>query len=279
MGKAGSGFKKPVRKKTFTKKDVRILVLAAIAIIAAVVILALVIRNDDFIRIKNGVLQMEDNWLISDFSKTGKTSQYYQIGEVGAIEGFTLGEESANSSMKYFWPDDEESSNVHVIYVGTAASSYSGMADYLSISTCSSAGIEVAYEPADITCAGRDAKFVYCPADPAAVAEWNAAHPADTAEAADDTAEAADDMAEAADDTAEAEAADEDAADAPAADTSGEADGETDEETPGCIIYACIDYDGERCVYIQVNTVKAVTEEEAKSLIETVGKSITLIER
>lgn len=265
MGKAGSGFKKPVRKKTFTKKDVRILVLAAIAIIAAVVILALVIKNDDFIRIKNGVLQMEDNWLISDFSKTGKTSQYYQIGEVGAIEGFTLGEESANSSMKYFWPDDEESSNVHVIYVGTAASSYSGMADYLSISTCSSAGIEVAYEPADITCAGRDAKFVYCPADPAAVAEWNAAHPADTAEAADDTAEA--------------EAADEDAADAPAADTSGEADGETDEETPGCIIYACIDYDGERCVYIQVNTVKAVTEEEAKTLIETVGESITLIER
>lgn len=267
MGKAGSGFKKPVQKKTFTKKDIRILSLAAIAIIAVIVILAIVIKNDDFIRVKNGVLQMEDNWLIADFSRTGNSSQYYQIGEVGAIEGFTLGSESANSTMKYLWPDDEETGNIHVIYVGTAASNYSSMADYLSITTSVSAGIDVAYEPADITCAGRDAKFVYCPTDPAAVAEWNAAHPADTGESADETGEAGDIAAEDA------------AADETAADSDGEAAGETGEETPGCIIYACIDYDGERCVYIQVNTVNVVTEDEAKALVKTVGESITLIKR
>lgn len=270
MGKAGSGFKKPVEKKTFTKKDIKILALTGIAIIAVIVILAIVIKNDDFIRVKNGVLQMEDNWLIADFSKTGNSSQYYQIGEVGEIEGFTLGAESANSTMKYFWPDEEDTSNIHVIYVGAAASNYSSMADYLSITTCVSAGIDVAYEPADMTCAGRDAKFVYCPADPAAVAEWNAAHPAETGEAADE--DATDESPAAGDTAAEAGNA-EDAADEAAG------TGETDEEAPGCIIYACIDYDGEKCVYIQINTVDVVTEDEAKALVETVGESITLIER
>lgn len=269
MGKAGSGFKKPVQKKMFTKKDIRILSLAAIAIIAVIVVMALVIKNDDFIRVKNGVLQMEDNWLIADFSKTGNSSQYYQIGEVEAVDGFSLGDESANSTMKYLWPDDEETCNIHVIYVGTASSSYSTMADYLSVTTCSSAGIEVSYEPADITCAGRDAKFVYCPADPAAVAEWNAAHPAETEDISDEAA---------ADDTIAEDDAAAEAADAENAVESAETD-ESDNETPGCIIYACIDYDGERCVYIQINTVEAVTVDEAEALIETVGKSITLIER
>lgn len=265
MGKAGSGFKKPIRKKTFTRKDVMILSLAAAAVIAVIVILAIVIKNDDFIRVRDGVLQMEDNWLIADFSKTGRSSQYYQIGEVDAIEGFTLGDESANSTMKYFWPADDETGNIHVIYVGTAASNYSSMSDYLSITTSVSAGIDVAYEPADMICAGRDAKFVYCPADPAAVAEWNAAHPAET-DGTEETAEIGDITAEDAADETEA------------ADEASDAD-ETAEEAPGCIIYACIDYDGERCVYIQINTVDAVTEDEAKTLVETVGKSITLIDR
>lgn len=261
MGKAGNGFRKPVRKKAFTKKDIRILALAGIAIAAVIVILAMIIKNDDFIRVKDGVLEMEDNWLIADFSKTGKSTQYYMIGEVGSIDGFTLGDESANSTMKYFWPDDE-TGNVHVIYIGAAASSYSSMADYLSITTCASAGIEVAYEPVDITCAGRDAKFVYCPADPAAVAEWNAAHPAETGESDDAAAQ---------EDTTEDEAAQEP--------ESSEDEAANEEETPGCIIYACIDYDGERCVYIQINTVNAVTEDDAKALIETAGGAITLVER
>ena len=263
MGKAGSSFKKPVVKKTFTKKDIKGIALICAAIIAAVLIIALLIGTDDFIREKDGVLQMEDNWLISAYSNTGKTGQYYQIGEVGDIEGFTLGTESAQSTMKYFWPT-EDNEDFHIIYIGTAGN-YEEMADYLSANTNLTAGANELYTPKDITCADRNAKFIYCVTDPAAVAEMNAEN-ADETEAAEDTAEEA---GEATEETAEAAEATEET----------EEVAEETEESPGCIIYACIEYDEERCIYIQVNTVEVVTEEEALGYIDMVGEAITIIER
>lgn len=266
MGKAGSSFKKPVVKKTFTKKDIKGFALIAAAIVAVIVVIAILIGTDDFIREKDGLLQMEDNWLIASFTSTGNGGQYYKVGEVGDIEGYTLGEESAHSAMKYLWPVDEAASNVHVIYVGAANSQYEEMASYLSVNTGMSAGVTTLYTPAEMTLCGRDANFVYCVTDPETVAELNAA---DAAE--DEPAEETDEPAETTDEPAETEA--------PAEETPADETAEETEESPGCIIYACIEYDDERCVYMQINTVGVVTEDEAKALVETVGEAITIEER
>ena len=45
------------------------------------------------------------------------------------------------------------------------------------------------------------------------------------------------------------------------------------------MLYATIEYDDERCIFIQTNTVEEITEEEGKALIETIANAITIIER
>ena len=140
MGKAGKGYRKPGRKHAFSKKDWIWTSVLAVAVITAVVILALVIRSDDFLRTENGKLQMEPNWLIANYSKTS-TPQYYQIGSVGEIPGFTLGDESAYSATKYLHAQDENA-DAQLIYISGAASDYAEMAKYLSSKAAQLAGVD-----------------------------------------------------------------------------------------------------------------------------------------
>ena len=283
MGKAGSGYKKPAgKKKAFSKKDIIYTSLVAAAVIILIAVLAIVINNDDFIRTKNGRLQMDDNWLIAQFAKNNGTN-YYQIGEVGDIEGFELGSESAGNTLKTFTPYDL-TNNVTVVYVGASASNYAQMAAYMSASTALSFGNE-AYVPVEMELCGRDALYVYCVNEPSADEE--------TAEEADETAEETTDEAtdETVDETTE-ETTDETAeeyvdetADETVEETSDEAVEETAEETEASdgevanIIYAFIEYDDERCIFIQFNTMEKITEDEGKAFIETVADAITVIDR
>ena len=251
MGKAGSGFKKPVQKKAFTKKDI-ISVSALVAVVAVLIIVfAIVVSSDDFIRTKNGRLQMEDNWLIAEYAKNNGT-KYYQIGEVADIEGFTLGTESAANTLKTFYPDDVNN-NIAVIYVGGTVSNHAEMAAYLSAYTAASFGSEAAIPELTELC-GREAYYVHCLTTP-------------VEEATEETTE------EAAEEVVE--------------ETTEEATEETTEETvediynsnPECMIYATIEYDDERCIFIQTNTVEEISVEEGKALIETIADAITIIER
>lgn len=247
MGKAGSGFKKPAgKKKAFTKKDIIYTSLIVAAVVIFIAVLAIVISNDDFIRTKGGRLQMEDNWLIAEYAKKNGT-KYYQIGEVADIEGFTLGTESAGNTLKTYHPDDM-TDNTAVIYVGATVSNHAEMAAYLSALTSASYGCEAAVPELTELC-GREAYFVYCLTDPVEAPAKETADEADE-EASEETEDTADETAGA---------------------------GESD--LPGCMIYATIEYDNERCVYIQTNTVEVVSEEEAKALIDTIADAITITDR
>lgn len=242
MGKAGSGFKKPAgKKKAFSKKDIIYTSLIAAAVVIFIVVLAIMISNDDFIRTKNGRLQMEDNWLIAEYPKKNAT-RYYQIGEVGDIEGFTLSTESAGNSLKTYYPDDI-TDNVAVIFVGATVSNHAEMAAYLTAYTSAAYGCEMP-ELYETELCGRDAYFACCVTDP--VEE-------ETEETSDENA-----------------AEEEDGIIQPV---------ETETDLPGCMIYAAIEYDNERCVYIQTNTVEVVTEEEARALVDEIAAAITIIDR
>ena len=250
MGKAGSGFKKPAgKKKAFSKKDIIYTSLIAAAVVIFIVVLAIVISNDDFIRTKNGRLQMEDNWLIAEYAKKNDT-RYYQIGEVGDIEGFTLSTESAGNTLKTYYPDDI-TDNVAVIFVGATVSNHAEMAAYLTAYTSAAYGCEMP-ELYETELCGRNAYFACCVTDPVE----------------EETAEGETEETE--------ETADENAAEAE--------DGiiqpvETDTDLPGCMIYATIEYDDQRCVYIQTNTVEVVTEEDARALVDEIAAAITITDR
>ena len=243
MGKAGSGFKKPANKKSYTKKDIIQVSVFIAAIIALIAVFAIIVSSDDFIRTKNGRLQMDDNWLIAQYA-TKNGSAWYQVGEVDDIEGYTLSTESAGSSIKYIYPDDVNS-NVAVIYVGAAVSDYEEMHESLVTGTVSGYSMEAAPEFTALTIAGKDAVMSNC-----IIPESDAEE--ETTETSEETEEASEETAE-----------------------------ETviDDSLPGSMIYACIDYDDERCIFIQINTLEAVTDEEAMELIETAGAAITLTER
>ena len=259
MGKAGSGFKKPVQKKAFTKKDI-ISVSALVAVVAVLIIVfAIVVSSDDFIRTKNGRLQMEDNWLIAEYAKNNGT-KYYQIGEVADIEGFTLGTESAANTLKTFYPDDP-TNNVAVIYVGGTVSNHAEMAAYLSAYTAATYGNEAAMPQLTELC-GREAYYVHSLTAPIEEAVEET-----TEEAAEEAAE------EVVEETAE------EVVEETAEETADETVENIYSNDPACMLYATIEYDDERCIFIQTNTVEEITEEEGKALIETIANAITIIER
>ena len=182
MGKAGKGYKKPGKKRAFSKKDWIWTSVLAVAVIAAVVILALVIRNDDFLRTENGKLQMEPNWLVANYSKTS-TPQYYQIGSVGEIPGFTLGDESAYSATKYLHAQDENA-DAQLIYISGAASDYAEMAKYLSSTAARLAGVDE-MESVPFTCAGREALYSFYTMEETPAAETPAPDAEETAQPAE----------------------------------------------------------------------------------------------
>ena len=122
MGKAGAGFRKPRKKPFISKKDLIYTSIAVAVVVVVIAVLAVVISRDDFIRVRDGKLDMEDNWIIANYSNTS-SARYYKIGEVGNAKGFTLGAESANSSIKYIYPEDE-ASPITVAYVGTYSYNY-----------------------------------------------------------------------------------------------------------------------------------------------------------
>jgi len=290
MGKAGSGFKKPAaKKKAFTKKDIIYTSLIAAAVVIFIVVLAIVITNDDFIRTKNGRLQMDDNWLIAEYPKNN-TTRYYQIGEVGDIEGFTLSSESAGNSLKTYYPDDM-TDNVAVVFVGATSSNHAQMASYLSAYTAAAYGCE-APVPELTELVGREGYFVQCfPNRPmeaiTETAEGTEAAETEEIAAADETTEEIEvtETEETAEETevAETEEAAEETEVAETEETevaeTEETSDETANELPGCMIYATIEYDDARCIYIQTNTVEEVTAEEARELIDTIADAITIIER
>ena len=132
-----------------------------------------------------------------------------------------------------------------VIYVGAAVSDYESMQASLAANTIVSYGIEDTTETVYLTLAGKDAVMNNC-----IIPELTADE--DTADVAEETEETAE---ETTDETP------------------------VDDGLPGSMIYACIDYDDERCIFIQINTLEAVTDEEAQTLVETVADAITIIER
>ena len=245
MGKAGSGFKKPANNKKTNKKDILYISLVIVAIVAVIVGIAIAVASDDFIRIKDGALQMDNNWLISAYERKNGTS-YYQVGEVGEIEGFYMAE-APSSSIKYIYPN-EDTNNVSVIYVGSSHSAYDEMLTSLNDSSALSYGLAETPAVIEMTIAGKSALMANCVIPHAEETE-------ETEETAEETTE------EATEETAD------------------EHDHAAEDELPGSVIYACIEYDDERCIFIQTNTVEALTDEEAQALIETIGAAITLIER
>lgn len=245
MGKAGSGFKKPANNKKTNKKDILYISLVIAAIVAVVVGIAIAVASDDFIRVKDGIPQMDNNWLIAEYERKNGAS-YYQVGEVAEIEGFYM-VEAPGSSIKYIYPT-EETNNVSVIYVGSSHSAYNEMLTSLNDSSVINYGLTETPAVIEMTIAGKNALMANC-----------IIPHAEETEAAEETAE--EPSEEATEETAD------------------EHDHASESELPGNVIYACIDYDGERCIFIQANTVEAITDEEAQALVETIGAAITLIER
>lgn len=96
MGKKSArskGYRKTYKPVVgYTKTEKNILLYGSIAL---VIILACVLWLPDFIdslnylKVKKGVVQAEENWLICDVSDTDK-NKYLQLGTMGDVEGFEL---------------------------------------------------------------------------------------------------------------------------------------------------------------------------------------------
>ena len=258
MGKAGPGYRKPKTKKYFTKKDIISTSIIAAVVIAAIVIISIVISNDDFIRTKDGQLQMEDNWIISNYSDNSSKYMYYKLGEVGDIEGYTLGEGSAQSAIKVITADDENA-EVPVIYIGTFEHNYATAADAMVTYYSETTG------PIDTTVCGRDAKYItsFTPA----TEEEPTTEEVLTEMAEEDMAEETPAEETPAEETASEETASDENADEAAA----------DEDL--FVMIAYVDYDEDHCIYIQLNADRELAPEECEAYLKLVADQITLVER
>lgn len=237
MGKAGPGYRKPKKKKYFSKKDIisGIVILAVIA--AAVAVLAVVISRDDFIRTVDGKLDMEPNWLVANYSN-GSSTMYYKIGEVADIDGYTLSESSAQSAVKTFTPDSEDVL-IKGCYFGSLASDYATAVDSMAKFYTDITG------PVDITCAGRNAKYI------------TSFSPAETAETDETAVETEETENKSVDKMADLNSDDEDI----------------------WVMITYIDYDDDHCVYIQLNSDHELTQEEAEEQLGIFAEALTLTKR
>ena len=268
MGKAGPGYKKPKTKKYFTKKDIISTSVVAAIVIIAVIVLGVVISRDDFIRTKDGRLEMEDNWLISNYSNTSKT-MYYKVGEIGDVEGYTLGAGSAQSPIKVLTADDENAP-VSTVYLGTFEHNYTTAAEAMVEYYTETTG------PIDTTIAGRSAKYI---------TSFSAAE-GTTEETSEEASEEVP-AEEAAEETPAEEPAEETAEEAPAEETADEA--EAAEETVAVespyaaedifVLIAYVDYDEDHCIYIQLTGNQELTTEEIDAHLAKISDRITLVER
>lgn len=154
MGK-GAKFRKPKKKRYYTKKD-WISLGAVLGVIAAVVAVYLFVVNYGYVREKNGVYQIAKNELAANYG-TDAEKRYKMIGTVGDIDGFTLEDKSENSLIKYLSPTDE--SDVKSADVGGSAYQYEELADKMSGVVASQYSID-APTPAAATIAGRAAEYI-----------------------------------------------------------------------------------------------------------------------
>lgn len=158
MAKTAKKFRKPIKKKGFmSKRDVIITAILVVALAAVVTVLVKIADSDDFIRTKDGVLVMDDDWIIANYSKTGG-SLYYQIGTLGAVDGFERDARYLKTPTQRLNPVDEASS-VEYCMIGASAKSYVEMADYAVEFVLKEYDV-AASEIYDIDLNGRNGKYV-----------------------------------------------------------------------------------------------------------------------
>ena len=255
MGKAGNGFKKPQKKSYFTKKDIIGTVIAAVAVVAIVVVLALVIGHDDFIRRdSDGNLRMEDNWLVANYSKTS-VPQYYKIGEIGNVEGYALDVTVSNSVTKLLTPVEEDS-DLPSLYV------YATELEYMDALKRAQEGALPVENPVYFTCAGRDAAYVLC--DLGSVENFDDVEnivpediPAETGEPAETEETAAPEESVEPEETVVPEA----------------------DAMEGTVVWAFIDYDDTHCLCVYAASDSILQDAEIQKLLNSVGDAITLEQR
>ena len=145
------------KKKKSMKKSDWIALIAAVAVIAAAVATLLIWANHDgVIKVKNGVYQVKKNWIVADYG-TETSKQYKKIGTAEAVAGYVLTDESQNSLIKYYKP--EEAGTITSVSVGGSSRNYGAMADYMHSFVKAQYAAEV-NDPVQITVAGRDAEYI-----------------------------------------------------------------------------------------------------------------------
>lgn len=81
---------KPVVGYTKTEKNILLYgSIALVVILVCVLWLPDYIESLNYLKVKNGVVQAEENWLICDVSDTDK-NRYLQMGTMGDVEGYDL---------------------------------------------------------------------------------------------------------------------------------------------------------------------------------------------
>ena len=81
------------------------------AALALAVILFLVFYRGSDLPVRNGVVQREENWIVTNLADRGK--RYYKLGEVEALEGFEARDETSKSDKNEtdFWYDPLDPDN------------------------------------------------------------------------------------------------------------------------------------------------------------------------
>ncbi len=150
----GAKYKKPQKKKYYSKKDWMTLGVA-VGVLAVIVTVFLIVVNQGTVRLKNGVYQIAKNEIAANYG--GDTSKRFQvIGKVGNIDGFTLDDDSKNSLVKYLSPTDAE--NIKSANLGGSAYQYQELASKMSGIIADQYEID-APTPTETTIAGRDAAY------------------------------------------------------------------------------------------------------------------------
>ena len=225
--------------------------------VIAIVVFAILVSSDDFIRTKDGVLQMDNNWLVGEYEKKNNVG-YYKIGEVGEMENFYL-VNAEGSATKYVMPAAEDST-ITMSYVGSVNAGYTEFAEML----------KTIYEidesaSAEMTVDGNKALYIFSAA-------------AETEEVAEDTEEApAEETVEDHDHSEEEEAEH--------TEDDGHDHSEHDHDHSEEIVldvpsaYLLIDYDDTHSIMVELTCTAETTEEEARAAIEEIGAAITIEDR
>lgn len=154
---------RPVKKKPVPKELKIGLAFCAGALVLAL-ILFFALYDDGSLPIKDGVVATEgDNWIISNLGASGNSKKYYKLGEVSAVEGYTMeldtSIKSDKNEMAYSFAPEAEDDAVETCYITGVSSGAAEVIETAQSYFKSMYGEEAVNDAQTVTLGGKECTY------------------------------------------------------------------------------------------------------------------------